>query len=206
MDTFICDLVREAFAKTHPHLLFLSEENPRPLEFPALILDPVDGTRELVRGNPEWAVSLAICHSEKLDDPKNFAWIFNPASGFELGGCASSLAPLKNKAPGKTLKGVVSHTEWPNLKKKGDATYQLEPCGSIAFKLGLISAGECDFVFSRRPKCLWDIAAGSLLARWRGFSFWQNGNEVERFERMDWPGPFLWARPEHYNTLCQLVF
>ena len=203
MDYFISELVKKSFADTHPDLHFLSEEDPFTLRFPALVLDPVDGTRELIRGNPEWAISLAILYSSKLNDPRNFAWIFNPASGFELGEMAPS-HPSSSSTDGPSqsvLQGLVSHTEWPSIKKDATPSIQLRLCGSIAFKLGRMSRGECDFVFSKRPKSLWDIAAGSLLARWRGFSFWQGKDKVEELNQIHWSGPFLWAKSKHHDAL-----
>ena len=203
MDYFISELVKKSFADTYPDLHFLSEEDPCTFKFPVLVLDPVDGTRELIRGNPEWAISLAILYSPQLDDPRNFAWIFNPASGFELGEIAPShpSSSSTDDSSHSILQGLISHTEWPYIKKDVTPSIQLQPCGSIAFKLGRMSRGECDFVFSKRPKSLWDIAAGSLLARWRGFSFWQGKCKVEKLNQIRWSGPFLWTKPKHYAAL-----
>lgn len=46
------------------------------------------------------------------------------------------------------------------------------PTGSIARKLALLAAGDCDMVFSIYPKSEWDICAGVALSLSRpGFSF-----------------------------------
>ncbi len=203
LDTFICRLVGETFAHAHPELHFLSEEKAAPLRFPALILDPVDGTRELVVGLPEWAISLAVMHSPELSHPQNFAWIYAPSNGFELAGTGPT--PCNPAPTGDSLKGLVSRREWPSLKSCATAGIELRPCGSIAYKLGLLAANECDFVYSARPKNIWDIAAGCLLTHWRGFGFWQGARPLENLEQLTWPGPFLWAKAEHLEHLAQLT-
>ena len=47
---------------------FYSEEDHGELKFPAIVLDPIDGTRELVKGVGECAVSLALMPSPKLSE------------------------------------------------------------------------------------------------------------------------------------------
>ena len=174
---------------------FFSEEEFGELTFPAAILDPIDGTRELVKGRPECAVSLALMKTPKLDDPSNYGWLYNPFSGFSLDS-STLFVPSHNRSTQKIL-GMVSRTEFErghfqefmHLNPKIDIT----PRGSIAFKLGLLASGGCDFVFSLSPKNIWDIAAGTVLCAQRGIVLYQNGVRVERLDQVKMGGILLWA-------------
>ena len=42
------------------------------------------------------------------------------------------------------------------------------PVGSVAYKLALTAAGDCDLNFSVQPKNEWDVCAGDLLLREAG--------------------------------------
>ena len=45
---------------------------------PAFIIDPIDGTKDLIRGNGEWSISIAYLNSSKFDDPLNSGWVYQP--------------------------------------------------------------------------------------------------------------------------------
>lgn len=47
--------------------------------------------------------------------------------------------------------------------KPFDASAEITPVGSIAYKLALVAAGRADATWSLGPKNEWDIAAGVLL-------------------------------------------
>jgi fructose-1,6-bisphosphatase/inositol monophosphatase family enzyme len=71
IDYLVSNFLKEALRK-HPvyqRYNFFSEEDFKSLNFPAAIVDPIDGTRELARGRAECAVSLAMMHSNDLNDP-----------------------------------------------------------------------------------------------------------------------------------------
>ena len=61
-DLFICEKIHEEISKLKSlkDCNYFSEENHGKLEFPGIILDPIDGTRELVKGFPECSLSLAM--------------------------------------------------------------------------------------------------------------------------------------------------
>lgn len=176
---------------------FLSEEtkdsDERLSKENVWILDPIDGTREFVAKNPEFALSLGLSQNGKVV----LGIIFNPATGEmflkERGGELISLtlqAPYRNYSISelepkqgnratnpKELKkpklmvsfsefkaGLFSDPFWEN-------EFQIKPVGSIAYKLGLLSSGNCDLVISFKPKNEWDICGGFGLLDDRIFSF-----------------------------------
>ena len=203
MDLFISDLVKKIFLSSHPEFNFFSEEDHQVLEFPAIVLDPLDGTEEFSRGIPEWAVSLAVMHSPQIDHPQNFGWIFNPCTGLEVKSTDQFLVE-KRSYQLKTLSGLVSRREWfkGGIRESKSERINLLPRGSIAFKLGLLAVGAADFVFTRRPKNIWDVAAGTLINHRRGIFLWDGGDKlVEKLDDVKLESNLLWIHQTHLPQL-----
>ncbi len=181
---------------------FYSEEDHGEYEFPAIILDPIDGTRELVKGVGECAVSLAIMPTPKLSE--GYGWIFNPFTGFEISSKQKHFPAANNLE--QPLNGLVSRSEWSKGYYEIFSTkdIKLVPRGSIAFKLGLLAAGSCDFVYSMRPKNVWDIAAGSIILHQRGYKFYLlEGDEVTSLDFKKYSGPMMWAKKEVHEWVIE---
>jgi myo-inositol-1(or 4)-monophosphatase len=184
---------------------FYSEEDYSSLEFPAAILDPIDGTIELLKGRPECAVSLAIMNSPEISDPKNYGWIYNPFSGFSMDSNSMFHSHL-NRSSQQTM-GFVSRSEWHKgfYRSVKDKSIVLVPRGSIAFKLGLLASGACDFVVSLAPKNIWDIAAGTILLHQRGINFYCNGNKISRLDQVCYGDKLIWCQ-ENLNAKLHAEF
>ncbi len=132
------------------------------------VVDPLDGTREFVQGIPEFCVSIGF-----VKDGRPVAGgICNPATNETIIGAVDS-GVLYNGKPARpsqktTLKGSLilasrsecKRGEWQQFQS-GD--YQIRPMGSVAYKLGLVSAGLADITFTLTPKNEWDVAAGAAL-------------------------------------------
>ncbi|MFZ4713008.1 MAG: inositol monophosphatase family protein [Bacteriovoracaceae bacterium] len=196
VDQFLSDIIK---IETSESVCFFSEEDHTKLTFPAVILDPIDGTIEFAQGVPECAVSYAAMKGPDLSEAS--AWIYNPFTGFEISSDSTFTLPVKiNKL--KYL-GLVSRSEW----KKGlydsieNGPVQLSPRGSIAFKLGLLATGACDFVVSKKAKNIWDIAAGSILLHQRGFSFYEKGIKLTSLNKETYEAPLLWCRESDFILL-----
>ncbi len=203
IDRLVSDKMKSFFEKheTYKHFHFYSEEDFNELIFPGIILDPIDGTRELTKGIGECAVSLALMNSSSLDDPKNFAWIYNPFTGFNLDSNAQFVQT--NAISSQKLLGLVSRTEFYKgfFKNNNDEVQTVSPRGSIAFKLGLLASGGTDFVISLNPKNIWDIAAGTLLCHQRGISFYVDGKKVSKLEAEKYSGVLIWASDAVFSRL-----
>jgi myo-inositol-1(or 4)-monophosphatase len=179
MDFFISKSVEDIVSSQFPNYHFFSEENHLSLKFPAIILDPIDGTNEFIKKIPECALSLAFCNEQiSPTHVNNFAWIYNFFTGFEISTLNRPVGETRLK--GSNYLGLVSRTEWNkgNFLKFREKCEQnninVAPRGSIAFKLALLAAGACDFVITLEPKNIWDIAAGTILCEQRGLSFYQH--------------------------------
>ena len=177
---------------------FFSEENPASFGFPSIILDPIDGTRELAHGLGECVVSLAVMQGPE----SGFAWIYNPFTGLELSSLNVYVPAVTHNS--ENLFGYVSRSDTAKGMYKDLSLCEgvsIAARGSIAFKLSLLAGGACDFVYSRTPKNIWDIAAGTLLCWQRGFKLYQNERELKSLDQIRIDGELMWCREEVFVKL-----
>ena len=137
------------------------------------VVDPIDGTREFIEGIPEWCVSIGLVEG----GTPVAGGIFNPATeelilGSLEGGVTFNGAPAVVTEPkeGAAITVLASRSEtrrgeWDSL---GDNRFLVRPCGSVAYKLGLVAAGRADATWTLVPKSEWDVAAGTALVRAAG--------------------------------------
>jgi myo-inositol-1(or 4)-monophosphatase len=200
MDFFISNTIKNLSKKYLPGHHFYSEEEVSVLSYPAVILDPIDGTREFAKLVPQCALSMAIMVNNKIEDLRNFAWIYNPLSGFELssdGLLSHTYSGFYRDNVDTKPCGLVSRSEFSKniFDEQTRSKFNLLPVGSIAFKLALLASGTCDFVLSLQPKSLWDIAAGTLLCKQQGIDFYAfNGDKVTEFTSERYDCNLLWCR------------
>jgi len=202
VDIFISDLIKDRIIGKYPFLNFYSEEDMEKFEFPMVILDPIDGTKELASGVGECAVSFGIYFSAEFADERNFSWIFNPFNGFSI----SSLDPYvpSKKIFSEKLLAYISRTEKSRGLHKSSESCHYHAVGSIAYKLGLLAAGSCDFVISRKPKNIWDIMAGSHICHLRGLKMLSNNNIILGISTKKLPDSLVWY-PEEIEDRLELL-
>jgi myo-inositol-1(or 4)-monophosphatase len=170
-----------------PEYGWLSEEtadNPDRLSCRRVwIVDPLDGTKEFIKGIPEFVIAIALAE----DGHPILGVTYNPIkremfwctrgsgcymdSGTAFPGC--SLDRLESQSrrvhvtPTPTLehatvlasRSETSRGEWKSYEGK----LRVNPIGSVAYKLALVAAGRADATFTRTPKSEWDIASGAAL-------------------------------------------
>ncbi len=157
-----------------PDYGWLSEEtldDPHRLSCPRVwVVDPIDGTREFLRGLPQFAVSIGLVehglpiagciYNPALEE----MFLVVPGSEPTLNGC-----PVRTTSTGQ-LSGasvLASHSE-TDRGEWGEpfcTHFQLTQMGSIAYKLALIAAGRFDLSFTLTPKNEWDVCAGVALVQ-----------------------------------------
>lgn len=197
LDLALSALVEEISERHFPDTCFYSEEKFSEWRFPLLALDPLDGTREYVEGRAEWSVSLGLLENEKFEGE---GWVCNPVTNEVF--AMNTVKPWEKKSH---LSGEVSRTEF----NKGLYRYMtsekiaLTAVGSIAYKLGRLSHGKMDFVVSRKPKNIWDIAGGTLLCKEAGLEFYSQGKKVTKVAKLYEP-PLLWCHPSVFPELSEL--
>ncbi|HEY6339537.1 MAG TPA: 3'(2'),5'-bisphosphate nucleotidase CysQ [Candidatus Sulfotelmatobacter sp.] len=132
------------------------------------IVDPLDGTREFVKGLPEFCVSIGF-----IENGSPVAGgIYNPATQETFLGSVNS-GVLYNGAPAHatrrpTLAGAVvlasrSEVKRGEWKQFDGGPLHVRAMGSVAYKLALVAAGLADATFTLTPKHEWDVAAGAAL-------------------------------------------
>jgi myo-inositol-1(or 4)-monophosphatase len=137
------------------------------------VVDPLAGTREFVKGIPEFCVSIGL-----VEDGRPVAGgIHNPATNETFVGAIDCGVTYNGKprqsSQRETLDGAlvlasrseVKRGEWKPFENAG---LMLRPMGSVAYKLALVSAGLADVTFTLTPKNEWDVVAGAALVKSAG--------------------------------------
>ncbi|MFZ0439980.1 MAG: 3'(2'),5'-bisphosphate nucleotidase CysQ, partial [Candidatus Sulfotelmatobacter sp.] len=137
------------------------------------VVDPLDGTREFVKGIPEFCVSIGFVENGR----PVAGGIYNPATDEVFLGSVES-GVTYNGQPAqpsrrRTLDGAlilasrseVKRGEWKPFENAG---FEIRPMGSVAYKLALVSAGLADVTFTLTPKNEWDVVAGAALVQSAG--------------------------------------
>jgi len=177
LDLNLSNLFKDFFSKKHPEFNFYSEEDFDRLIFPSVIVDPIDGTRGLIDKSYESSISIALMYSNDLSDIRNDFFIYAP---FEL------------KLPGIDDDSIlVSKMEKMSGMHIGDDYIAI---GSIALKLLILSKEMGGAVISRRPKNIWDIAAGTQLLHRLGYSFFSEGEEILKLDKKLYRPPLIWGK------------
>ena len=132
------------------------------------VVDPLDGTREFVKGIPEFCASIGYVEN----GAPVAGGIFNPATNETfIGAIDSGLLYNGQPAHASQRKGLhgasalasrseIKRGEW---KKFEQGPLQVVAMGSVAYKLARVSAGLADITFTLTPKNEWDVAAGAAL-------------------------------------------
>ena len=176
----------EGIAKLLPGVEIVSEEKVargvacKPEET-FLMVDPLDGTREILAGRDEYTINVAIIHRGR----PVAGLLAAPARALVWRGAPGHFAECLHLRPGdgadrtlerKTIRtrsaGLSGHhvalvsrshldpqtetflSRWPRVEKK--------PCGS-ALKFGLLAQGDADIYPRLAPTSEWDIAAGDAI-------------------------------------------
>jgi myo-inositol-1(or 4)-monophosphatase len=132
------------------------------------VVDPLDGTREFVKGIPEFCVSIGFVE----DGIPVAGGIHNPATNETFIGAMDS-GVLYNGKPATpsvrtSLQGAITLASRSEVKRGKWKPFENGPLevramGSVAYKLALVSAGLADITFTLTPKHEWDVAAGAAL-------------------------------------------
>ena len=152
------------------------------------VVDPIDGTREFVKGVPEWCISVGL-----VEDGQAVAGgVFNPSSeelilgsletGVTLNGSPVSVQRSRRLPGSRVLasRSEVARGEWERFD---DAAFDVVPCGSVAYKLALVAAGLFDATWTLVPKHEWDVAGGAALVRASGGALLHADGSTPTFNR-----------------------
>jgi myo-inositol-1(or 4)-monophosphatase len=130
------------------------------------LVDPIDGTRDFIRGRTGWAVSVALISEGRplfgmLCAPaRNEFWHGEAGVGAWRNG-ERLTASTRDRLPGARV--PADHLEGPDR----DLTLVTKP-NSIALRIAMVAADEADLVATLRWGWEWDIGAATLIAREAG--------------------------------------
>ncbi|MEO5339935.1 MAG: 3'(2'),5'-bisphosphate nucleotidase CysQ [Magnetococcus sp. MYC-9] len=169
-------LLRQQLQGGRPDYGWLSEESlddAARLDRPRVwIVDPMDGTKEFIRGLPQFAISIGLVERGR----PVAACIYNPASrelfsAIQGGGARCNGQSIQVSGQEKLVgasclasRSETRHGEWDRFNQE----LVITPMGSIAYKLALVAAGRFDLTFTLTPKNEWDFCAGTLLLQEAG--------------------------------------
>ncbi|MFZ4747963.1 MAG: inositol monophosphatase family protein [Sphingomonas sp.] len=170
LDLELDALLIERLGGIDPEAGWLSEETvdsaERLLVPRVWVVDPIDGTRDFVRGRRGWAVSVALVEGGRtiigvLDAPaRDEHWVAAVGEGSTLNG-----APLRTSSR-TTLSGARVPAD---ILPKGDSDLvMVEKPNSIALRMAMVARGEADLLAAMRWGHEWDIAAAALIAEEAG--------------------------------------
>jgi len=197
-DLYISEIFKNMIKCHFPNMNYYSEEDKSIFEFPICIIDPIDGTKDFMAARDECAVSFGIYFSNDINDKNNFSWIFNPINQFEI----SSEDIITQIRPNKeSYEALVSRSEWTKELHPNTNDLAFKPVGSIAYKLGLLVSGECDFVITKQPKNIWDILAGTHIGMMHGLKLYQNGKVLTEISDSLYENDMLWCHEENYLSI-----
>lgn len=191
IDHELTERVERVLSANFPGITIVSEEGQHNIKFPCFILDPVDGTAGLVRGNGECSLSLAFMPTPDVTDSLASGFIAHLFSPFQV----HSDQSLPVNKPGVNT-GLVSRSEWDKglfAPALAGAFRELRPMGSIALKLAHMAYGNTAFVATLRPKSIWDIAAGTILLHQAGKQFFVNGQRETMLNQLLWKETLVWG-------------
>jgi myo-inositol-1(or 4)-monophosphatase len=145
------------------------------------IIDPLDGTTNYLHGMPQYAVSIAMKHKDRLElgviyDPfKQELFTALRGSGAQLNSRRIRVSPVSQLEPSLISTGLPYNEDtYPHidaylgmLKDVMLKTSGVRRAGSAALDLAYVAAGRFDgfWEIGLNP---WDIAAGVLLIREAG--------------------------------------
>ena len=153
------------------------------------IVDPIDGTKELVARRPEIAISIGLVRGGRVVA----AAVQNPVTaerGVWVEGSPPSFDGMERRPDPASLdeaEAIVSRTETGagDLAGLDDVVGSARPVGSVAYKLLRVAAGADPLTYSVRPKSEWDVCGGAGLIEAAG----------RVYLRLDGT-PNLWNRPD----------
>jgi myo-inositol-1(or 4)-monophosphatase len=153
---------------------WLSEESAQEAPLihgePTWVVDPLDGTREFLRGLPEYGVSVGLFAADRLV----LGAVYIPGEDRLLSGLLGAGRrearldgrPLEVLAVDSPVARVVVSRhdyEWRELHYR--IPFDVYPCGSAAVKLAHAADGQADVYLSTGPRSVWDVAGGTAVLR-----------------------------------------
>lgn len=164
-------LLQERLLEARPDYGWLSEETAddpeRLVRQRVWVVDPIDGTRDFLRGRTGWAVSIALVEDGQpvlaaLAAPaRRQLFVAEAGRGATLNGKpivvsgCGSVEGCRIPVDPSTINAAYWPERWPAVT--------VEKPNGLALRIAKVANGEADAFFEGRPMGEWDIAAAALI-------------------------------------------
>lgn len=130
------------------------------------LVDPIDGTRDFIRGRTGWAISVALVSNHR----PLMAMLHAPARGEFWHAEAGHGAFCNGMRLAASSRAQLSGARVPtrHLSEEDADMAMVEQPNSIALRIAMVAADQADLVATLRWGYEWDIAAAALIAREAG--------------------------------------
>lgn len=166
MDLEVDDLLRTRLEALLPDAGWLSEEtvdNPDRLSRSRVwVVDPIDGTRDYIRGRRGWAISIAL-----VEDGRPIIGVLDAPARDEVWRAAAGQGATLNDVPiraGDRTEFAGARVPTDALPKIDSDLMLVEKPNSIALRIAMVASDRADLVATLRWGHEWDIAAAVLIA------------------------------------------
>lgn len=167
------------------------------------LVDPLDGTRQFIRGHPEFTVNIALIHRGRpvlgvVDAPALEQHYFSYRGGGAFccegaGGAPQAIRATQPPARPRRVLASGSHPA-PVLDRYvaalGDARRRVV---SSSLKFGLLAKGEADVYARMWPTSEWDTAAGQAVLESAGGAVFALDGQPLRYGKRSTKNPFFIA-------------
>ncbi|MBH2000412.1 MAG: 3'(2'),5'-bisphosphate nucleotidase CysQ [Sphingomonadaceae bacterium] len=188
-------LLRKRLGEIDPGAGWLSEETADTVHRLGVsrvwVVDPIDGTRDYLRGRPGWCVSVALIEDGAVKigilaaPARNELWVGQLGIGATRNGL-----PLRAGARTLLPGARVPADQLPRVDRD---LVVVEKPNSIALRMAMVAADEADLVATVRWGNEWDIAAAALICQEAGATVTDALGDPLRFNR---------PRPTAFGLLC----
>jgi myo-inositol-1(or 4)-monophosphatase len=200
-DLAVDALLRRRLSGALPDAGWLSEEtedDPSRLQRSRLfVVDPIDGTRAFIAGDPRWTVSLALIAEGRPVAGVVFAPALEETYAAALGGGATlNDGPIavssRGGLDGARIGGPRSMVE--SLQKTARLSLALEPkIPSLAYRIARVAAGALDLAIASENSHDWDVAAADLILAEAGGALVEGSGLPLTYNREETRHPVLLA-------------
>lgn len=164
-------LLRERLMAIDPEAGWLSEETVDSADrlncVRVWVVDPIDGTRDYVRGREGWAVSIAL-----VEGGRPLIGVLDAPARREHWSAQAGLGAFRNGEPIRaTSRQALAGARVPaDVLMKSDADFftTVGKPNSIALRIAMVAADQADLLATLSWGHEWDIAAAALIAQEAG--------------------------------------
>ena len=194
------------------------QEHPLVPGEPTWVVDPLDGTREFLRGLPEFGVSVGLFAEDRLvlgaaglpagEEPVVYSGLV--ADGRSEARVDGEPLPQLDAAGGDADGGgdpgriVVSRWDYEHRRLQHRLPFDVYPLGSAVVKLVHAATGEAGVYLSTGPRSVWDAAGGAaVLAGAGGVILRTNGEPLHLSPQQERIPPFVAGAPGRAMALLR---